>query len=128
MRQDSSFYHRFFHIPIGRAPSLCYPDDRCFGNGVFGGAATTLLVIPACIALFGLQFTPYSLLALLVLPFGIVLWRLADRFETVERRARARRRRHECICCGVKLVDPSALWCSLCSAETPPDDSARALT
>ena len=100
-----SALHRLFGVRPGFAPALMY-SGGCDAGGLFD--------LPPALCLIGAVISagrfpragPAAGVAGAIF-FGI----LSSRFVDVERHARARRRRGECIACGVKLTGAACPAC-----------------
>ena len=111
-----SWLHRFLRIEPGRAPWWVCSRDSCAGIDVlsFVGSLISLLAMLLCRA----HALVAAALAILTVMFAIYAM---IPFETCERRARARRRRNECIFCGRALESqsPESFQGCQCRAEGP---------
>lgn len=110
---EPSRLHRWFHYEPGHCPGWLYASS-CDSLNLITALCTALLAGGGALLYIGARLPLWVVLLLLLPP---VIWVMAEegRFVDVERFARARLRRHECITCGVKLDDPDDERCRQCS-------------
>lgn len=113
-----TFLHRMFAVPLGEAPRILFPKDRCLGIGAFEFLASSLIILGLVAIHGGLTVAPLYFLGVLGIPLGIILCIAAMRFESRERLAKARKRRSECLGCGARLNDDGSRFCRTCTAAT----------
>ena len=109
---EPSRLHRLLHLQPGLTPSWIASCRSCAGFDLLTAAQS--LAIVGSIALFKFsQPLPALLLILVVIAFAALLHMP---FENVERFARARIRRRECVSCGTTKLKDAAIRCHSCTS------------
>ena len=88
-----SYLHKLCRIPVGHATARYYPADRCVGMGIFHMIASIPFIIAIGAMFLGFKHSPIWFVLLLGAVPGVFFQKLANRFESCERLARAQLRR-----------------------------------